>query len=74
MQQIRKAVSMYQLIRDLVAPGKLTDKSFDELELVKLVKDHHQPAPVTVQRYEINEHIHEGVCFAYYVTHLPTIV
>lgn len=35
--------STYQLIRDLVAPAKPTSKSFDEL--IKLVKDHHQPPP-----------------------------
>ena len=35
----------YQLIRNLVAPGKPTDKTFNEL--VALVQDHHQPRPST---------------------------
>ena len=43
----------YQLIRNLVAPGKPTDKSFTEI--VSLVKDHHQPRPSTiVQRYNFH--------------------
>ena len=43
----------YQLIRNLVAPGKPTDKSF--ADLVKLVKEHHTPPPsVTVQRFKFN--------------------
>ena len=60
----------YQLIRNLVAPAKPTSKSFDEL--VKLVKDHHQPPPsVTVQRYEFNKrHRRDGESFADFVTHL----
>ena len=33
----------YQLIRNLVAPNKLTDKSFTEI--VALVHNHHQPCP-----------------------------
>ena len=40
--------STYQLIRNLVSPGKPTDKSFDEI--VTLVKDHLNPTPsVTFQ-------------------------
>ena len=60
----------YQLIHNLVAPGKPTDKSFDEL--VKLVKDHHQSAlSVTVQRYEFNKRIRkEGDSFADFIAHL----
>ena len=43
----------YQLIRNLVAPGKPTEKSFGEL--VKLVKGHYQPTPsVIVQRFKFN--------------------
>ena len=43
----------YQLIRNLVAPGKPTDKTFTEI--VALVKDHHQPRPSTiVQRYNFH--------------------
>ena len=45
--------STYQLIRDLVAPAKPISKSF--AELVKLVKDHHQPPPCfIVQRFNFN--------------------
>ena len=36
----------YQFIRNLVAPGKPTDKKFDEL--IALVQDHHQPRPSTI--------------------------
>ena len=43
----------YQLIRNLLAPVKPTDKSF--YELVKLVKDHHQPPPSEiVQRFSFH--------------------
>ena len=43
----------YQLIRNLVAPGKPTDKSFSEL--VVLVKDHHQSCPSTIiQRFNFH--------------------
>ena len=38
--------STYQLIRDLVAPAKPISKSF--AELVILVKDHHQPPPLSL--------------------------
>ena len=60
----------YQLIRNLVAPAKPTTKSFDEL--VKLVKNHHQPPPsVTVQRYEFNKQIRrDGESFADFFVHL----
>ena len=48
-------VHTYQLIRNLVAPGKPTDKSFTEI--VSLVKDHHQPRPSTiVQCYNFHTH------------------
>ena len=61
----------YQLIRNLVAPAKPTSKSFDEL--VKLVKEHHQPPPsVTLsvvkawvyrspRPTEVNNHIHNSL-------------
>ena len=43
----------YQLVRNLVAPDKPTDKSFDEI--VKLVKEHHTPPPSEiVQRFKFN--------------------
>ena len=43
----------YQLIRNLVAPKKPTEKNFDEI--VTLVKDHHQPRPSTiVQRFNFH--------------------
>eukprot|EP00731_Ephydatia_muelleri_P037001 Em0374g4a len=45
--------SVYQLIRNLVAPGKPADKSFSEL--VTLVRTHFRPSSsVTVQRYNFN--------------------
>ena len=43
----------YQLIRNLVAPDKPTNKSFSAI--VKLVQDHHNPPPsVTVQRFKFH--------------------
>ena len=43
----------YQLIRNLVAPGKPTEQSF--ADLVKLVKGHYQPTPsVIVQGFKFN--------------------
>lgn len=43
----------YRLSRHLVAPYKPTHRTFDEL--VKLVKDHHQPpSSSTVQRFNFN--------------------
>ena len=36
----------YQLIRNLVVPGKPTDKTF--AEIVTLMRDHHQPRPSTI--------------------------
>ena len=45
--------STYQLIRNLVAPAKPTDKSF--AEIVTLVQEHHHPPPsVTVQRFHFH--------------------
>ena len=45
--------STYKLIKSLLAPSKLAGRSFDEL--VKLVRDHHQPPPSeSVQRYMFN--------------------
>jgi len=45
--------STYQLIRNLVAPQKPTEKSFDDL--VKLVQEHYQPnRSVIVQRFKFN--------------------
>ena len=46
----------YQLIRNLAAPGKPTDKAF--AEIVALVRDHHQPRPSTiVQRFNFHTRI-----------------
>ena len=43
----------YQLIRNLVAPNKPTEKTFSDL--VTLVKDHYQPRPSTiVQRFNFH--------------------
>ena len=42
---------MYQLMRNLTAPAKPTEKSFDQL--VKLVEEHHHPSPsVILQRFK----------------------
>ena len=46
----------YQLIRNLVAPEKPTDKTF--AQLVELVRDHHQPPPsFIVQRYNFHTRV-----------------
>ena len=43
----------YKLLRSLVAPNPLTDKTFDEL--VKVMKDHQKPTPsVIVQRHKFD--------------------
>ena len=61
----------YQLIRNLVAPGRPTDKSFSEL--VALVKDHHQPCPsMIVQRF--NFHMRTQIRVRQSVTLLPRCV
>jgi len=45
--------STYQLIRNLVVPGKPTDKTFSQI--VSLVQDHHQPRSSTIiQRYNFH--------------------
>ena len=45
--------STYQLIRNLVAPAKPTEKAFDDL--VRLVQEHYQPnRSVIVQRFKFN--------------------
>ena len=62
--------STYQLIRNLVAPAKLISKSF--AELVKLVKDHHNPPPSAIfQRFLFNSHSQkEGETVAEFVAEL----
>ena len=46
-------LSTYQVIWNLVALDKPTDKTFDQL--VKVVKGHYQPTPsVIVQRFKFN--------------------
>ena len=48
--------STYQLMRNLSAPAKPTEKSF--AELVKLVLDHHQPPPSKiVQRFKFHTRV-----------------
>ena len=48
----------YRLIRNLVAPGKPTDKSF--AELVNIVKNHLNPRPLSiVYRFKFNCHFKE---------------
>ena len=45
--------STYQLVRNLVAPSKPTEKSFEEI--VTLVKEYHHPPPsVIVERFNFN--------------------
>lgn len=60
----------YQLIRDLVAPGKPTDKSLSDL--FALVLNHHSPPPsVTVQRFTFNTRTRKsGETVADYVANL----
>ena len=60
----------YQLIKSLLAPAMLTDKSFQEF--VQLVKDHHEPMPsVIVQRYHFNSRVRkQGETVAVYVAEL----
>lgn len=41
----------YQLIRNLLAPGKPSHKTFTEI--VTLVRDHHQPPPSTIVQHFI---------------------
>ena len=62
--------STYQLIRNLVAPNKPTEKTF--AEIVKLVKDHHTPPPpAAMQRYTFNKRIQkEGESIAEFVAEL----
>lgn len=48
--------STYRLIRSLVAPGKPTDKTFEEI--VTLLKNHYTPPPSEiVQRYNFNKRV-----------------
>ena len=60
----------YQLIRSLVAPAKPKEKTFDEL--VKLVREHHQPIPsAIVQRYKFNSRTQQaGESIAIFVAEL----
>ena len=60
--------STYQLIRNLVAPNKPTEKTF--AEIVKLVKDHHTPPPAAMQRYTFNKRIQKGESIAEFVAEL----
>ena len=57
----------YKLICSLLHPEKPSSKSFDEL--VKLVKDHHQPTPSeSIQRFNFNMHKQrEGETISEYV-------
>ena len=60
----------YQLVRNLVAPAKPTDKSL--AALVKLVEDHHSPQPsVTVHRFKFNSRTQaDGETIAAFVAEL----
>ena len=63
-------VATYQLIRNLVTPGKPTNHSFEEL--VKQVTDHLTPPPSAImQRYKFNSRAQkEGETVADYVAEL----
>ena len=65
--------STYQLIRNLVAPAKPSEKTFDAL--VKLVKDHlHPPPAVAFQRYTFNTRKQkEGETIAEFVAELKRL-
>ena len=60
----------YQLIRNLVAPGNPTDKTFSQI--VTLVPDHHQSRPSTiVQRFNFHTRIQKsGESISEYVAQL----
>ena len=60
----------YQLIRNLVAPEKPTERSLDEL--IQLVEDHHAPKPsVTVHRFKFNSRTQsDGETIAAFVAEL----
>ena len=62
----------YQLIRNLVAPSKLTSKSFQEI--VDLVSKHHHPQPsVIVQQFHFHSRSrHEGESISAFVAELYT--
>ena len=62
--------SMYQLIRNLVAPERPTDRSL--AEIMSLVRDHHTPPPsVIVQRFTFHSRLQkEGESIAEYVSEL----
>ena len=62
--------STYQLIKNLLAPCKPAERSFEEL--VNLIKDHYQPPPSeSVQRYIFNTRIRKrGESIALYVAEL----
>ena len=61
---------MLQLIRNLISPEKLTEKSFDEI--VKVIADHHQPPPsMIVQRFTFNSRCrHSGESISSYIAEL----
>ena len=64
----------YQLIRNLAAPGKPTEHSFDEI--VKLVQEHHSPPPsTTVQRFKFHSHAQkDGESIAEFVAELGRLM
>ena len=63
----------YKLIRSLVHPQKPTDNTFDEI--VKLVKDHHEPLPSEiVQRFNFNTRVQkEGETIAEFIAELSRL-
>ena len=50
---------LYQLIRNLVAPGKTVDKTFKEV--IDLVREHLNPKPnVIIERYKFNSRVRKA--------------
>ena len=64
---------VYSLACNLVAPGKLGDKSYDDL--VALIQKHYSPTPSTiVQRYKFHTQVrNQGESIANFVADLRNI-
>ena len=63
----------YSLLRNLVAPAKPSDKSYDEL--VRVMNEHQNPKPsVIVERYKFNKRDRQpGESIPFYVTELKRL-
>ncbi len=66
--------STYRLIRSFVAPGKLTDRSYEELK--ELVKVHYNPRPsAIVERFRLNSRVQQsGETIAKFVASLRQLL